>query len=136
MTDAVAQYLRASEANDMDGIMDTLAPEPYLVSPLSGRMVFRGRDDMRVLLRGVYGTLSDLEWGDPIGDDHTRVAVGYCKVGPFRLSDAMVFELADDGRIQVIRPHLRPWLALTVFALILGPKVGMRPGVVMRALRG
>ena len=37
----------------------------------------------------------------PVGDDRTRVAVGYCKIGPLRLSDAMVFELADerkDGR--------------------------------------
>jgi hypothetical protein len=34
-----------------------------------------------------------------------------------------------------IRPHLRPWLALTVFAIKLGPKVARHPGVVMRALR-
>ena len=42
----------------------------------------------------------------------------------------------EDGRIRRIGPHLRPWLALTLFALVLGPKVGRRPGVVWRALRG
>ena len=48
----------------------------------------------------------------------------------------MVFELATDGRIRKISPHLRPWLALTLFALLLGPKIGIHPGVVLRALRG
>jgi hypothetical protein len=47
----------------------------------------------------------------------------------------MVFELDDDGRIARIRPHLRPWLALTVLALRLGPTIARRPGVVWRALR-
>lgn len=45
----------------------------------------------------------------------------------------MVLELSD-GLITRIRPHLRPWLALTVLALVLGPKVGRHPGVVRRAL--
>jgi hypothetical protein len=50
------------------------------------------------------------------------------------MTDAMVFELAPDGRIRRISPHLRPWFALTLFALVLGPKVARRPGVVWRAL--
>ena len=61
--------------------------------------------------------------------------VGDAAIGPVRLGDAMVFELADDGRIKTIRPHLRPWLALTLFALVLGPKVARHPGIVLRALR-
>jgi hypothetical protein len=135
MDDAIARYRVASEANDVDGMMETLAPDPELVSPLSGHMVFRGEDDVRHLLSAVYGTLSELRWGEEVGDDKVRVVVGDCKVGPLKLSDAMVFELAEDGRIKRVRPHLRPWLATTLFALMLGPKVGRRPGVVRRALR-
>jgi hypothetical protein len=52
------------------------------------------------------------------------------------MTDAMVFHLGADGRIRRISPHLRPWLALTLFALVLGPQVSRRPGVVWRALRG
>jgi hypothetical protein len=47
----------------------------------------------------------------------------------------MVLELSGDGRIRRIRPHLRPWLAVTVFAIRLGPKVARHPGVILRALR-
>jgi hypothetical protein len=48
----------------------------------------------------------------------------------------MVLELDDQGLIRRIRPHLRPWLAVTAFALVLGPKILVDPGMVWRALRG
>ena len=64
-----------------------------------------------------------------------RVVIGDAAVGPVKLADAMVFELAEDGRIRRIRPHLRPWLALTFLALKLGPKLVRQPGLVRRALK-
>lgn len=133
--DAVSRYRAASPRRDIDELVATLAPDAELVSPVSGRMVFRGRDDLRILLGAVYGTLRGLKWDRELGDERERVLIGECFVGPLKLTDAMVFELAADGQIQRIRPHLRPWLALTVFALMLGPKVAAHPGVVWRALR-
>jgi hypothetical protein len=135
MDDAVTRYCATSAADDIDGLMLTLSPDIELVSPLSGRMVFRGRDDLRVLLTGVYGGFTDLRWSEPIGDGSTRVAISEGRLGGLRLDDAMVFDLADDGRIRRIRPHLRPWLATTIFALILVPKIARTPGVILRALR-
>jgi hypothetical protein len=135
MDDAVLRYSRASEANDIDGLMETLSPDAELVSPISGRLVFRGTDDLRVLLTAVYGSLTGLRWREEVGDGSVRVVIGDGKIGPLKLGDAMVFDLADDGRIRRIRPHLRPWLALTMFAIKLGPKVARHPGLVLRALR-
>jgi hypothetical protein len=133
--DAVARYRVASEANDIEGLMQTLAPDAELVSPLSGRMIFRGRDDLRQLLGAVYGSLRGFRWSQVIGEGDVRVVMGEGRIGPLKLGDAMVLELADDGRIRRIRPYLRPWLALTLLALTLGPKVGRHPGIVVRALR-
>ena len=131
----MARYKAASETYDVDGMMAALATDAELVSPISGRMVFRGHEDLRVLLTAVYGSMTGLQWRKDVGDDGTRVITGDCSVGPFKLGDAMVLELAPDGRIRRIRPHLRPWLAVTFFALKLGPKVARHPGVVRRALR-
>jgi hypothetical protein len=61
--------------------------------------------------------------------------IGDFKIGPLRGTDAMAFDLDGEGRISSIRPHLRPWLATTLFALLLGPRVARHPGVVWRALR-
>jgi hypothetical protein len=136
MDDAIARYRAASEANDIDALMDTLAPGVEVFSPISGRMVFRGHDDVRFLLSRVYGCLRGLRWTSQVSDDGPSVVlVGGATVAGVALTDAMVFDLDTDGRIASIRPHLRPWLALTMFALVLGPKVAGRPGAVLRALK-
>jgi hypothetical protein len=136
MSDAVSTYCAASEAADLDGLMATLAPDAELVSPISGRMVFRGHEDLRILLTAVYGSLNGLRWTESTGQDGLRVAIAEARVGPLRLTDAMVFDVGANGLITRVRPHLRPWLALTLLAAMLGPKVGRHPGVVRRALRG
>jgi SnoaL-like domain len=133
---AIAEYRAASEANDIDSLMRTLAPDIELVSPLSAHLVFRGQDDLRALLSAVYGTVRGLKWAGELADGDTRFLLGTMRVGPFKLDDAMLFELGADGLIKRIRPHLRPWLATTFFALALGPKIARRPGVMLRALRG
>lgn len=135
MNDAVTRYLAAAAANDIDALMSTLAPEAELVSPLSGRMVFRGHGDIRILAEAVYGSLRGLRWDEQIGRGDTRAATGEMTVGPVRLDDAMVFELDAQGMIARVRPHLRPWLGLTAFALAVGPKLARHPGVLLRALR-
>jgi hypothetical protein len=133
---AIAEYRAASEANDVEALIETLSPNAELVSPLSGRLVFRGRADLGVLLGAVYGTLRELRWREEMSNGSSTLLIGTMRVGPFRLDDAMVFELGADGLIARIRPHLRPWLATTFFALILGPKIARHPGVVARALSG
>ncbi|HVQ60342.1 MAG TPA: nuclear transport factor 2 family protein [Solirubrobacterales bacterium] len=136
MDEPLKRYLTASETADVEGIGSSLAEDVEVVSPISGRMVFRGRDDVEVLLGAVYGSMSELHWTRTVGEGEHRVVLGDARLGPVRMTDAMVFELTPDGRIRKISPHLRPWLALTLFALVLGPKVARRPGVVWRALRG
>lgn len=136
MSDAVARFRSASEANDVPAMMATLAPDAELVSPLSGHMVFRGSADLTRLLTAVYSAIHGLRWTDEIGDDSRRVVLGEGRIGPLRLGDAMVLELDDQGLIRRIHPHLRPWLAVTAFALALGPKVLADPGMIWRALRG
>jgi hypothetical protein len=131
MDNSIQRYLSASEAGDIDGIMSALTADVEVVSPISGRMVFRGQGDVKVLLGAVYGSLKGLHWTKTIGENEHWVSLGHARLAGVRMTDAMVFELAADGRIRRISPHLRPWLALTLFALILGPKVGLRPGVVL-----
>src|SRR5919201_1750563 len=99
MDDAVATFLEATKACDIDRIVSTLAPEAELLSPLFGRMVFRGRDDLRVLLGAVYGGLSGLVWREVIGGGTTRVAVSDARIAGVTITDAMVLELNDAGQI-------------------------------------
>jgi hypothetical protein len=133
--DAIARYEAASAAADIDAVMTTLAPDAELISPLVASGVIRGHKDLRVLFEAIYTTLHDLKWTDRIGDGHRVVMIGEAKVGPFRIGDAALIELAEDGSIRRIRPHLRPWLATTFFALRVLPKVAKHPGLVRRSWR-
>ncbi len=113
-----------------------LAPDVELPSPLSRPMTFKGREDVGFLLETVYGVLRGVRWEEPIGEGSSRVAVDACAASAvLRIGDAMLFELDQDGLIRRIRPHLRPWLAISIFAVLVGPRVFRRPGAVMRALR-
>jgi hypothetical protein len=136
MDDAISRYRTATEAGDIEAMMETLAPDVEVVSPISGRMVFRGEDDVRILLSAVYGSLNGLRWTKAVGDGQSWVVVGEARVGGVGMTDAMVFDLGPDGQIRRISPHLRPWLALTLFALVLGPKVARHPALIRRALAG
>jgi hypothetical protein len=133
--DAIAEYRAASEANDLDRFTDTLAPDAELVSPLLAHGVIRGRQDLRLLFAAVYGSLSELRWTDAIIDGDRGCMIAEARLGPFKIDDAMVFELDPDGRIKRLRPHLRPWLATTWFALAVGAKMARHPGVIWRAAR-
>jgi hypothetical protein len=134
--DAIARYRASSEVNDIDGMMATLADNAELISPLSGRMVFRGKDDLRTLVTVIYGSLKGLRWREELGEGSLRLVTGEARVGPVKLGDAMVCEMAEDGRILRIRPYIRPWIGLTVLALKIAPKMARHPAVLLRALRG
>ena len=87
-----------------------------------------------MLLAAAYGSLHELKWTEVLGEGTLRVAVSEGNIAGIRFTDAMVFELDGVGRIRQLRPHLRPLLAIIVFAAMLGPKMARRFGVVRRAL--
>lgn len=96
----IAEFRAASEANDLDKFVDTLAPDAELVSPLLAHGVIRGKKDLRLLFAAVYGSLSELRWTEEIIDGNRGLMIAEARVGPFRIDDAMVFELDSEGRIR------------------------------------
>jgi hypothetical protein len=133
--DAIAEFRAASEANDLGAFMEALAPDAELISPLLARGVIRGKKDLSLLFAAVYGSLSELHWTDEVVDGNRGFIVGEARIGPFRIGDAMMFELDSSGRIALMRPHLRPWLATTWFAIVVGARLALHPGVILHALR-
>jgi hypothetical protein len=133
--DAIAEFRAASEANDLERFVATLAPDAELVSPLLARGVIRGRDDLRILFAAVYGSLSDVRWSEPMRDGQCGFMIARAQLGPLRIDDAMALELDSDGRIKLLRPHLRPLAATICFAVVLGIKLARHPGLVWRAVR-
>lgn len=136
-TDVVSQFLAAAAAGDTDALIATLADDAEMVTPLSSRVVVRGREDLRTFFAAFLPVLSrDLHWRIRVGNGDTTVAVAEARLGGVRVEDAMLIEQNADGRIRRIAPHVRPWLGLTVSAFVLGPKLMRHPGLIRRAIRG
>src|SRR3954463_15060789 len=135
MDEVIARFREATEAADVDRFMSLVDPDAELISPVSGRLVIRGRGDLRTLFDAVYGTIKGLSWVDQITDGPRTMLRGEARIGPVRLDDAMVLELGVDGRIIRIRPHFRPLLGLLTFALIVGAKLLRHPSLLVRAAR-
>jgi hypothetical protein len=98
---AIDRYLACAQSNDIDALVETLADDPELVSPLSGRMVFRGREDLRVLLRVVYGSLRGTTWQAPVRDGKRCVVLGESRVGRRRSrkrQSVTANQIGDGGR--------------------------------------
>ncbi len=134
-TDVVSQFLAAAAAGDTDALIATLADDAEIVTPLSSRVVVRGRDDLRTFFAAFLPVLSrDLLWRIRVSNGDTTVALAEARLGGVRVEDAMLIEQNADGRIRRITPHVRPWLGLTVSAFVLGPKLMRHPGLIRRAM--
>jgi hypothetical protein len=133
--DQLAEFRAASEANDLDRFIEALAPDAELVSPLLAHGVIRGQKDLRHLFDAVYGALKGVRWSEPMRDGDRAWMIAEARIGPFAIDDAMFFEFDADGRIKRLRPHLRPWVATTWFALVVGARLTRHPGVIWRAMR-
>jgi hypothetical protein len=132
---AVARFCEATEAQDMAALAVSLAPDVELPSPIFKSMTFKGRDDVVALLGAVYATLSKPRWEPAVGEERIWFAISEARIGGVSISDAMRFELDEDGLIRRIQPHLRPLLAILIFAVLVPPRLASRPGIVLRALR-
>ena len=133
--DPVGRYRAASEDGDLAAVIDTLAPDVELVSPISAILVFQGARDVGTVLGAVFASLTKLRWTHQAVGDGRIVLIGEARVAGLRLTDAMVLEVAPDGRIYRITPHLRPWLALTALGLQLLVRFSRAPRVLVRAWR-
>lgn len=133
--DVVRRFCAATEAADVDAVMETLASDAELISPLIARATFRGHRDLRVLFDILLPVLAGLTWRHQVGGGSPTVALSSARVMGVRIDEAMVLEVDPDGRIHRMTPHIRPWLGSTLLALRLGPRLARHPAVIRRALR-
>ncbi|MFE3194164.1 nuclear transport factor 2 family protein [Nocardia sp. NPDC059240] len=133
--DVIARFCAATKLGDVDAVIETFTPDGELVSPLAGRAVFRGHEDLRVLFSILLPALSGFAWDHRIDGDGTAVVVARARVLGIRIGDAILIEQDAHGRIRRLTPHVRPWLGLTALALVLAPKLVRHPAVLRRVFR-
>ncbi|MGH2976414.1 MAG: hypothetical protein ACRDLL_16355 [Solirubrobacterales bacterium] len=113
----------AVEAADFDGFIETLSPEVILRSPISIRAEFRGRAEMRELMRSVFDTIEGIRYYEDLGDDRARAIFYRGRIGSQPIEEACLLRFDEDGRINELVLWIRPMSGLARLAATLGPRL-------------
>lgn len=126
---------QAAEAGDVEGVIQTLAADVTLRSPITDRVVFRGAAEVGDILRSVFSTLTDMHYFADVGDERTRALFYRAQVrGRQPVEEAMRVELNAAGEITAFTIFYRPLPGLAAFAAALAPRVARRHGPVRSLL--
>lgn len=122
---SIADFQKAARHKDIDLAMSTLADGVVLHSPLTDRITFDGKEDVRSLFEAAYETFEGLEYHTVIGG---RVLVGTATVNGQPFEETLVMHVDEDGRFDEITLFIRPLPGLTAVLAALGPSLARRNG--------
>jgi len=119
--DVVGRWRSAAEAGDAGAAARCLAPDVVLVSPLTQRFRFTGREQVGDVLTAAFTVLDDLRFHTEVRDGGTVALFARARVGPQPLEEAQLLRLDDGGSIAELTVFGRPLPAVTGLMAALGP---------------
>ena len=118
-----ARFRAAGEAGDVEAMIQTLAPDVVLRSPITMLIDIRGHDEMRELLACVFATIEDIRYFEDFGDDSTRALFYRARVGSQPVEEASLLRFDEDGLVREMTLWFRPLPGLAAVTAGLGPKL-------------
>ena len=73
----IAEYRQAGEHRDAERAIACLAANVTLISPLTARFTFDGRDQVANVIRSGFDVISQIRYHTEVGDDRTRALFYY-----------------------------------------------------------
>jgi hypothetical protein len=122
------QLVEAMKRKDAAAVVSFLAEDAVLRSPISRRIVFRGRDQIREVLEVVYGLLDTSDVDTVVGEGDVRVLLLRASIGRLPIDEAMALRFDDRGRVTEMKLYVRAMPQLVTFAAVLGPPLAARRG--------
>lgn len=123
-----SRFRHAVEAYDVEAVIDTLAPDVVLHSPITDMVAFRGQAAVRELLCSVFATIADIRYFADVGDDRTRALFYRANVNGYPLEEATRIELNDQQQISQVTLYFRPLPGLATLTAALAPRVAAKHG--------
>jgi SnoaL-like domain len=124
----------AMQARDLATVLDAFAPDAVLHSPLTGRLTFQGREQIRAVMQVVLDVYEDLHYTDELQSGDSWVLVGKARVAGNELEMVDHMRLDEHGKIRELTVFFRPLPATAVAMRLLGTGLGRRQGRVRAQL--
>jgi hypothetical protein len=97
-----------------------------LKSPITDRIEFRGRAEMRELMEAVFATIQDIRYYEELGDERSRALFYRARIGRQPLEEATLVRLDEAGKIKEFTIWFRPMPGLTRLTAGLAPRLAGR----------
>jgi hypothetical protein len=124
----VQAWRAAGERGDAEAAVACLAPDVTLISPLTARFRFHGRDQLRDVLIAAFEVITEIRYHTEVGEGGTRALFYYGRCGGVDLEEAQLLRFDPTGAISEITLFGRPLPALTEVTKRLGPILLRRQG--------
>jgi len=118
------RFRRAAEAKDLDLMVDALADDVVLHSPILFRG-FEGKEIVAQVLTHVAATLEDLTYVDELAAGNSVCLRFTANVGDRQLEGIDYLTLDEDGKVADLTVFMRPLSALTRFNEQMAERLGV-----------
>jgi hypothetical protein len=119
--DVVSRWCDAGQRHDAAAAAACLTTDVELISPLTDRFRFRGRDQVHDLLTAAFSAIDDIRFHTVVGQGNSRALFYRARLGTRVLEEAQLLRLVDTGLISEITLFARPIPAVTGLMSTLGP---------------
>jgi len=123
-----AAWRTAGERGDVEAAVRCLASDIDVISPLTARFHFRGRDQARDMITAAFEVISDIRYHTEVGDNATRALFYRGRCGREQFEEAQLVRLGPDGLIVDLTLFSRPLPGVTAVMAAIGPVLLRRQG--------
>ena len=117
---------RAMEARDLPAVLDAFAPDAVVRSPLTGRLTFRGRQQIGAVMEVILEVFQDLRYTDELHSAGSAVLVAGAHVGGSEIEMVDHMRLDDSEKITELTVFFRPLPATAVAMRLIAGGLGRR----------
>ena len=113
----------AFEAGDLDGMVNALAHDAVLISPITSQLRFERRDQLRELFSEVLEILEEGKVLDQFGTGDRLAVVWQARVRGLQIEGTDILLLDEVGKVREIRIFIRPLPGLIALTAALAPRL-------------
>ena len=124
----------AMEARNAEAIVDAFAPDAVFHSPLTGKLAFKGREQIAALTNIILDVLTDFRYTDELLGENSGILVSRAKVDGIDIEMVDHIRFGSDGKIQEFTVFMRPLPAATAALRLIGAGLGRRKSLARAAL--
>lgn len=124
----------AMEARNVDAIVDAFAPDAEFRSPLTEKLVFKGRAQIEALAKVILVVLEGFHYTEEMFDNQTGFLVAQAQIDGLDVEIVDCIKLRPDGKIQTLTVFFRPLPAAAAALRRIGAEFGRRKSPARAAL--